>query len=678
MKTVTLIENKEKGDYVIINDGETTMLAPVKAFLDRDDVDDFIVNFNSVNDKTEKFKSVMINAGVYKRSLKELMYMLNVNDTSEFVIDNQSMNMLEQALVGARTMVGTIAEPGKNSEPDYQLNVEKGEIHRRILVDNNVLFLKVTRDDRVYTCKPGSHDYVEIDSDEELGNLIELVEKHGDHDERVVNRLKLILNRMIADKFQVIVRSGDVLLKLSFYCNSVYFSTKVHGYDWRPSIKANTVSYINSLLSFVIKSNDPDKQHAMKRLELVRDNMILEKAISERGFDYDLLNIARIYHEFSREEESRLVSFMKSINDVKGDDFIILYGSDSMAMIVKIDSNLYFFSKNHEDTMITWEKCDSGLDFKWVLNCERTYNTKLPAAIKEIASSELNKIVERCTKLEEQDNTTGDQRGEDGKNGDDVAGQVPDVDQEYCMQPLDLEWLETKYKLNEEMEKRELVTKPLIKSLTYTNLKPGDDGYVEGRIKGFNMEYNEFPRGEEGKEKVEFYYNNCKDELLREIKERETDVALIYPSKDNHEVVGIEYFHDDDEEMLNKVVEMLKDGLYFRLINYHAEQEYTIVMYLGHEDVEENGTKVYKSMIEVPAIGFKRYNYLASDVIRKIEDYMKSDECKKFVMKNWKNFKPTNNEPSTVKLENITRIYEKKYFTVSFQQIMDGVAKVNI
>lgn len=166
--------------------------------------------------------------------------------------------------------------------------------------------------------------------------------------------------------------------------------------------------------------------------------------------------------------------------------------------------------------------------------------------------------------------------------------------------------------------------------------------------------------------------------MLREIKERKMDVALIYPSRDNHEVVGLEYFRDYNEEMLNKVFELLKDGLYFRLVNYQAEQEYTIVMYIGYEEVEENGTKVYKSMIEVPAIGFKRYNYLTYDFIRKIEDYMKSDECKTFVMKNWKNFKPANNEPSTVKLENITRIYNKKYFTVSFQQIMDGVAKVNI
>lgn len=472
MKTVTLIENKEKGDYVIINDGKTTMLAPVKAFFQRDDIGDFSVSALVSDVKTYKFKNTIINYIAYKRSMDEFLSTLNANDTSEFVIDNHSRNMLEQALAVARTMVGTIAEPGNGSELDYQLSVEKGEIHRRILIDNNALFFKVTMDDMVYTCKPGSHDYVEITSDDELRNLIKLVEKHGDHDELVVNRLKLILNRVIDDKFQVIVRSGDVLLKLSFYCNSVYFSTKVHGYDWRPSIKANTVSYINSLLSFVIKSNDPDKQHAMKRLELVRDNMILEKTISERGFDYNLLNIAIIYHDVSREEESRLVSFMKSINDVKGDDFIILYGNDSMAMIVKMDSNLYFFSKDHEDTMITWKKCDSGLDFKWVLNCEITYNTKLPAAIKEIASSELNNIVERCTKLEEQDNKSGDTCGEDGKNGDEVTGQVPDI------------------------EKSELkVVEPLIKNFTYTNLKPGDDGYFEGHIKGFNMGFNEFHAG---------------------------------------------------------------------------------------------------------------------------------------------------------------------------------------
>lgn len=460
MKTVTLIENKEKGDYVTINDGKTTMLAPVKAFFQRDDIGDFSVSALVSDVKTDKFKNTIVNYIAYKRSMDEFLSVLNANDTSEFVIDNHSMSMLKQALSVDRTMVETGDEPGTGSEFDYKLNVD---------------------------------------------------------------------NEEIKDK-----------------------------------------------------------------LGLSRNNMILEKAISERGFDYDILNIVRIYHDVSREEESRLVSFMKSINDVKGDDFIILYGSDTMAMIVKMDSNLYFFSKNHEDTMITWEKCDSGLDFKWVLNCERTYNAKLPAAIKEIASSELNKIVESCTKPEEQDNKSGD------------------------------------------------------------------------------------PFGKEGKDAVEFYYNNCKEELLREIKERKMDVALIYPSRDNHEVVGIEYFRDDYYEMSTKIVELFIDDLYFRVVNYQAEQEYTIVMYLGHEEAEENGTKVCKAMIEVPAIGFKRHNYLAYDVIRKMEDYMKSDECKKFVMKNWKNFKPANNEPSTVKLENITRISNKKYFTVSFQQIMDGVAKINI
>lgn len=511
MKTVTLIENKEKGDYVIINDGKTTSLAPVKAFLDRDDICDFSVSALVADVKTGKLENVIVNAIAYKRSMDEFLSVLNANDTSEFVIDNYSRNMLEQALAWAREMVETCAEPGTGSEFDYKLNVDNEEIKNK--------------------------------------------------------------------------------------------------------------------------------------LELARDNMILENAIIERGFDYDLFNITRIYNKFSRKEASRLISFTKSINDVKGDDFIILYGSDSMAMIVKMDSNLYFFSKNHEDTMITWEKCDSGLDFKWVLNCERTYNAKLPAAIKEIASNELNKIVERCTKPEEQDNKSGDPCGEDGKNGDDVAGQVPDVDQECCRSYVNLEWLKTKYKLNDGMEKRE---------------------------------FNEFPFGKEGKDPVEIYYNNYKEELIREIKEREMDMALIYPSRDNHEVVDLEYFHLDDSDMVIKIGELLKEGLYFRVVNYHASQEYTIVMYLGHEDVEENGIKVYKTMIEVPAIGFKRHNYLFYDVIRKIDDYMKSDECKTFVVNNWKNFRPTNNEPSTVKLENITRISDKKYFTVSFQQIMDGVAKVNI
>lgn len=470
MKTVTLIENKEKGDYVIINDGKTTMMAPVKVFLDRDDVDDFIVNFNSVNDKTEKFKSVMVNAGVYKRSLKELMYMLNANDTSEFVIDNHSRNMIEQALVGARTMVETC------TKPEY------------------------------------FHFY-----------------------------------------------KGPERVSLKFNDGKVY------------------------------------------------------KCISIVGID-----------------EPVLWSEVTSVKDI---DYLV---------------SLIRESKNKNHFTVTGKELEN----------------------------EINLAIEKLEGIKE--SMMADPCGEDGKNGDEVAGQVPDVDQECCRSYVNLEWLRAKHKLNEELEKRELVTKPLIKSLTCTNLKPGDDGNVEGRIKGFNMEFNEFPRVEEGKDPVEIYYNNYKEELLREIKERETDVELIYPSRDNHEIVDIEYFHVDDSDMATKIVELLKDGLYFRVVNYHAEQEYTIVMYLGHEDVEENGTKVYKSMIEVPAIGFKRYNYLASDVIRKIEDYMKSDECKKFVMKNWKNFKPTNNEPSTVKLENITRVSNKKYFTVSFQQIMDGVAKVNI
>lgn len=101
-------------------------------------------------------------------------------------------------------------------------------------------------------------------------------------------------------------------------------------------------------------------------------------------------------------------------------------------------------------------------------------------------------------------------------------------------------------------------------------------------------------------------------------------------------------------------------------------------MYLGNEEVDVNDNKEYWPIIEVPAIGFKTPKHIFQSAIKDIEDYMKSDECKTFVKNNWKNFKPTNNDPSTVKLENITRIYRKKYFTVSFQQIMGGVAKVNI
>lgn len=111
MKTVTLIENKEKGDYVIINDGKTTSLAPVKAFLDRDDICDFSVSALVADVKTGKLENVIINAIAYKRSMDEFLSMLNANDTSEFVIDNYSRNMLEQALSGARKMVERYTEP---------------------------------------------------------------------------------------------------------------------------------------------------------------------------------------------------------------------------------------------------------------------------------------------------------------------------------------------------------------------------------------------------------------------------------------------------------------------------------------------------------------------------------------------------------------------------------------